>query len=147
MTERLFQVLLVEDDPGDVGLTREALKDGKMAFELTVLEDGVKALSYLRRQAPYTQAMRPDLILLDLNLPKKDGRAVLQEIKGDNDLKRVPVVVLTTSNADTDILKSYDLGANCYLTKPVGLDQFAQVVRAIEEFWLTIVKLPLRPGG
>jgi CheY-like chemotaxis protein len=135
-------ILLVEDNPGDVRLTREALKEGKISNDLNVVGDGVEALAYLRREGRYAGAERPDLILLDLNLPKKDGREVLQEIKGDGDLKKIPVVVLTTSAAERDILKAYDLHANCYITKPVDLDQFIRVVQLIEDFWLTIVKLP-----
>jgi CheY-like chemotaxis protein len=133
---------LVEDNPGDVRLTREALKEGKILNDLSVVGDGVEALAYLRREDGYAGAERPDLILLDLNLPKKDGREVLEEIKGDGDLKKIPVVVLTTSAAERDILKAYDLHANCYITKPVDLGQFIKVVQLIEDFWLTIVKLP-----
>jgi two-component system, chemotaxis family, response regulator Rcp1 len=137
------KILLVEDNPGDVRLTREALKEGKILNELNVVEDGVEALAFLRREGRYAEAVRPDLILLDLNLPKKDGREVLQEIKGDGALKKIPVVVLTTSAAERDILKAYDLHANCYITKPVDLEQFIRVVQMIEDFWLTIVKLPV----
>jgi chemotaxis family two-component system response regulator Rcp1 len=136
------KILLVEDNPGDVRLTREALKEGKILNELSVVEDGVEALAFLRREGRYAEAARPDLILLDLNLPKKDGREVLEEIKGDGTLKKIPVVVLTTSAAERDILKAYDLHANCYITKPVDLEQFMRVVQLIEDFWLTIVKLP-----
>lgn len=136
------KILLVEDNPGDVRLTREALKEGKILNDLSVVGDGVEALAYLRREDGYAGAERPDLILLDLNLPKKDGREVLEEIKGDGDLKKIPVVVLTTSAAERDILKAYDLHANCYITKPVDLGQFIKVVQLIEDFWLTIVKLP-----
>jgi CheY-like chemotaxis protein len=134
---------LVEDNPGDVRLTREALREGKILNELSVVEDGVEALAFLRREGRYAEAVKPDLILLDLNLPKKDGREVLQEIKGDGALKKIPVVVLTTSAAERDILKAYDLHANCYITKPVDLEQFIRVVQLIEDFWLTIVKLPV----
>jgi two-component system, chemotaxis family, response regulator Rcp1 len=137
-----IQVLLVEDNPGDVRLTKEALKEGKMLNRVTVVGDGVEALSFLRRQGKYADAGQPDLILLDLNLPKKDGRQVLAEIKGDPRLKRIPVVVLTTSSAEEDILKTYDLHANCYVTKPVDLEQFMHVVKSIEDFWVTVVKLP-----
>jgi chemotaxis family two-component system response regulator Rcp1 len=137
------KILLVEDNPGDVRLTREALKEGKILNELSVVEDGVEALAFLRREGRYAEAARPDLILLDLNLPKKDGREVLQEIKGDGALKKIPVVVLTTSAAERDILKAYDLHANCYITKQVDLEQFMRVVQLIEDFWLTIVKLPV----
>ena len=137
-----IQVLLVEDNPGDVRLTKEALKEGKMLNRVTVVGDGVEALSFLRRQGKYADAGQPDLILLDLNLPKKDGRQVLAEIKADPGLKRIPVVVLTTSSAEEDILKTYDLHANCYVTKPVDLEQFMRVVKSIEDFWITVVKLP-----
>jgi chemotaxis family two-component system response regulator Rcp1 len=137
-----IKVLLVEDNPGDVRLTKEALKEGKMLNRVTVVGDGVEALSFLRRQGKYADAGQPDLILLDLNLPKKDGRQVLAEIKADPRLKRIPVVVLTTSSAEEDILKTYDLHANCYVTKPVDLEQFMHVVKSIEDFWVTVVKLP-----
>jgi CheY-like chemotaxis protein len=139
---RPVEILLVEDNPGDVRLTIEALREGKVRNRLNVAEDGVKALAFLRREGPYASAPRPDLILLDLNLPKKDGRAVLAEIKADDRLKLIPVVILTTSKADEDIVRSYELAANCYVTKPVDLDQFITVVRSIEDFWLTIVTLP-----
>ena len=135
-------ILLVEDNPGDVRLTQEAFKDGKMLNKLHVAEDGMEALAFLKREGKYTGAPRPELILLDLNLPRKDGRDVLAEIKVDRDLKRIPVVILTTSRSEEDILRSYDLNANCYITKPVELDKFIEVVKAIEDFWLTIVKLP-----
>lgn len=138
------EILLVEDNPGDVRLTQEVLKEGKVHNNLQVVGDGVEAMAFLRRKNSYSQAPRPDLILLDLNLPKKDGREVLQEIKADRHLNRIPVVVLTTSDADEDILRSYDLRANCYITKPVDLDQFIRVIRSIEAFWLTIVTLPMR---
>lgn len=137
-----IEILLVEDNPGDVRLTREALKDGKIVNNLHVAEDGVDALAFLRREGKYHNAVRPELILLDLNLPKKDGREVLAEIKADNDLKRIPVVILTSSAAEQDIVKSYNLHANCYVTKPVDLDQFINVVKSIEHFWLSVVKLP-----
>ena len=136
------EILLVEDNPGDVRLTVEALKDGKLRNNLSVVMDGVEALALLRREGKYADAARPDLILLDLNLPKKNGREVLAEIKQDQDLRRIPVVVLTTSQAEQDIIKSYDLQANCYITKPADLYQFATVVKSVEEFWFTIVKLP-----
>ena len=139
---RAIEILLVEDNPGDVRLTQEALRDGKVHNHLNVASDGVEALAYLRKQGRYTSATRPDLILLDLNLPKKDGRAVLAEIKADESLRRIPVVILTTSQAEEDILKTYNLHANCFVTKPVDLDQFIKVVRSIEDFWLTVVKLP-----
>jgi len=137
-----FEILLVEDNPGDARLTQEALRDGKVYNKLTVVPDGVEAMAYLRREGRYAGARQPDLILLDLNLPKKDGREVLQEIKADERLRRIPVVVLTSSNAEQDVLKSYGLHANCYVTKPVDLDQFIGAVKAIENFWLTVVTLP-----
>ena len=139
---RPVEILLVEDNPGDVRLTMEALKDDKIRNHITVMPDGVEALAYLRREAKYQDAVRPDLILLDLNLPKKNGREVLQEIKNDPNLRRIPVCVLTGSKAEEDIVKSYDLYANCYVTKPFDLDQFIQVVKTIQEFWFTVVKLP-----
>ncbi len=141
-TAKPIEILLVEDNPGDVRLTQEVLRDGKMNNNLYVAKDGVDAVTFLRREGAYTDAPVPDMILLDLNLPKKDGREVLAEIKADPLLKRIPVVVLTTSKAEQDIHKAYDLHANCYITKPVDLDQFIQVVTSIENFWLTIVKLP-----
>lgn len=135
-------ILLVEDNPGDVRLTQEALKEGKVNNNLSVVSDGVEAMAFLRRQGKYAESPRPDLILLDLNLPKKDGREVLVEVKADENLRRIPVVVLTTSDSEKDILRSYNLHANCYITKPVDLDKFITVVKSIEDFWLTIVKLP-----
>jgi CheY-like chemotaxis protein len=140
-----IEILLVEDNPGDVRLTIEALKEAKVINHLTVVKDGMEALAYLRRQGSYTAAPRPHLIVLDLNLPKKDGREVLADIKADDRLKRIPVVVLTTSQDEQDVLKSYNLHANCYITKPVDLDQFVRVVRSIEDFWLGIVVLPVPP--
>ena len=137
-----IDILLVEDNPGDVRLTMEALKDAKMINRLHVVENGVDALDFLYQRGAYQQAPRPDLILLDLNLPKKNGREVLAEIKGDESLKTIPVVILTTSKAEEDILKAYDLNANCYISKPVDFLQFTNVVRTIETFWLTIVMLP-----
>jgi len=137
-----IEILLVEDNPGDVRLTREAFKEGKVLNNLSVVEDGAEAMAFLRQQGKYADVPRPDLILLDLNLPKKDGREVLPEIKGDTNLKRIPVVVLTTSKAEQDILKTYNLHANCYVTKPVDLEQFISVVRFVQHFWLSIVKLP-----
>jgi chemotaxis family two-component system response regulator Rcp1 len=137
-----IDILLVEDNPGDVRLTIEALKEDKLQNNLHVVKDGIEALTFLRQEGEYADAPRPDLILLDLNLPKKDGREVLEEIKADERLKRIPVVILTTSQAEEDILKTYGLHANCYITKPVDLEQFVRVVRSIEEFWLTIVRLP-----
>jgi CheY-like chemotaxis protein len=135
---RPVQILLVEDNPGDVRLTEETFREGKLWINLRVARDGIEALMLLRDAA----GLRPDLILLDLNLPRKDGREVLADIKGDERLRRIPVVVLTTSAAEQDILRSYDLNANCYITKPVDLDQFLAVIRSIENFWLTVVKLP-----
>ncbi|HEX8393316.1 MAG TPA: response regulator [Longimicrobium sp.] len=145
MESRPIEVLLVEDNPGDVRLTREALKEGKVRNNLSVAPDGVEALAYLRRQGRYADAKRPDLILLDLNLPRKDGREVLGEIKADPALRTIPVVILTTSEAERDISGAYALHANCYITKPVDLDQFITVVKSIEDFWFTIVKLPPEP--
>ncbi len=139
------EILLVEDNPADVRLTKEALLEEKLHNNLSVVSDGVEALAFLRKQGKYSGAVRPDLILLDLNLPKKDGREVLKEIKEDADLKRIPVVVLTVSKAEEDVLKTYDLHANCFITKPIDLDQFSRVVKSIKDFWLTIVKLP--PNG
>jgi CheY-like chemotaxis protein len=141
------QILLVEDNPGDVRLTMEALKEAKVFNKLTVVKDGIEALSLLRRQGEHARAARPDLILLDLNLPKKDGREVLAEIKADDNLKQIPVVILTTSQDEQDVLKSYNLYANCYITKPVDLDQFIKVVKSIEDFWLGIVVLPKNGKG
>jgi CheY-like chemotaxis protein len=149
MTERKvskpIDILLVEDNPGDVRLTREALKEGKVLNTMQVVGDGIEALAFLRHEGPYAKSPHPDIILLDLNLPKKDGREVLAEIKNDPNLRRIPVVILTTSKAEEDILKSYDLHANCFITKPVDLDQFIKVVKSVEEFWFTIVRLP--PDG
>jgi two-component system, chemotaxis family, response regulator Rcp1 len=137
-----IELLLVEDNPGDVRLTIEALKDGKIHNHLSHVSDGEEALAFLRRQGQYAKVPRPDLILLDLNLPKKDGREVLKEIKQENELKRIPVVILTTSTAEKDIIRTYDLHANCYINKPVDFDQFTNVVKSIENFWFTVVKLP-----
>ena len=137
-----IEVLLVEDNPGDVRLTEEALTEAKVCNNLTVAKDGVEALARLRREGAYAGVPLPDLILLDLNLPKKDGREVLKEIKADPALKRIPVVVLTSSKAEEDVDRAYDLNANCYVTKPVDLDQFLFAVKSIEGFWLSVVKLP-----
>lgn len=137
-----IEILLVEDSPGDARLTQEALRDSKVQNNLSVVEDGVEALAYLRREGIYAGVPRPDIILLDLNLPRKDGREVLEEIKADPELKRIPVVILTTSDDDKDILASYDLHANCYITKPVDLSRFMTIVKSIESFWFSIVKLP-----
>ena len=141
---RPIEILMVEDNPGDVRLTVEALKEAKVRNNLHTVEDGVEALAFLRREGLYAEVPRPDLVLLDLNLPKMNGREVLAEIKEDPDLRRIPVVILTISQAEQDIVKSYNLHANCYITKPVDLDQFLEVVKSIENFWLTIVKLPPR---
>jgi CheY-like chemotaxis protein len=141
-TSKPIEILMVEDNPGDVRLTREALKHGKVSNTMHVVEDGVAALDFLYRRGAYGKAPRPDLILLDLNLPKKNGREVLQEIKQDTHLKTIPVVILTTSQAEEDVLRAYSLHANCYITKPVDFIQFTKIVRTIEEFWLTIVTLP-----
>jgi len=142
MTSKAIDILLVEDNPGDIRLTREAFSEAKLRNTLHVCQDGEAALAFLRNQPPYSQAPRPDLILLDLNLPRVDGREVLREIKADPNLKRIPVVVLTTSSADEDVLKVYELAANCYITKPVDFERFIVVVRSIEDFWLTVVRLP-----
>jgi CheY-like chemotaxis protein len=139
------EILLVEDNPGDVRLTREALREGKVYNNLHWAKDGVEALEFLRQQGRYANAPRPDIILLDLNLPRKDGREVLEEIKSDEVLKRIPVVVLTTSKAEEDVLRTYNLHANCYVTKPVDLEKFMVVVKSIDVFWLTVVTLP--PNG
>lgn len=139
---RPVEILLVEDSPSDADLTEEALSDGKVLNNLHWVEDGVEALAFLRRQGKYANAPRPDLILLDLNLPKKDGREVLAQIKADPSLRLIPVVVLTTSAAERDILNTYELNANCYVTKPIDLEQFISVVKLIEMFWLAVVKLP-----
>ncbi len=144
MSGQPIEILLVEDNPGDVRLTQEALIDAKVRNNMVVVKDGVEAMDFLCRKGEYANAKRPDLILLDLNLPKKDGREVLAELKQTPDLKRIPVVVLTTSKDEQDILKSYDLHANCYITKPVNLERFMEVVKSIEEFWRSIVKLPPR---
>ena len=136
------KVLLVEDDPGDVDLTLEVMSQSKLKVNLSVVEDGVKAMAFLRKKGQYADAVRPDMILLDLNMPKKNGREVLKEVKNDDDLKSIPIVVLTTSEADEDIIKSYTLGASCYITKPVGLSEFSKVVKSIENFWFTVVKFP-----
>jgi chemotaxis family two-component system response regulator Rcp1 len=139
-----IEILLVEDSPSDAALTIEALKEGKIANRLTHVEDGVEAMDFLRRRGKYEDAARPDLIMLDLNLPRKDGRDVLAEIKTDPDLKIIPIIVLTTSRADEDILRSYELNANCYITKPVDFDHFIGVIKSIENFWLTVVTLPVK---
>lgn len=137
-----IQILLVEDDAVDVELTREALSESKIRVCLNVVKDGEQALAYLRKEEPYAQSPAPDLVILDLNLPRKNGREVLAEMKADPRLKKIPVVILTTSSDSVDVRECYALGANCYVTKPIGLDQFSQVVHAIENFWFTIVRLP-----
>ena len=141
---RPVEILMVEDNPGDIRLTVEALQEGKVRNNLHTVEDGVEALAFLRREGRYAGVPRPDLVLLDLNLPKKTGPEVLAEIKSDPDLRRIPVVILTVSQAEQDIVKSYNLHANCYITKPVDLDRFLEVVQSIENFWLTVVMLPPR---
>jgi CheY-like chemotaxis protein len=137
-----IEILLVEDSPSDATLTLEALEAGKVANKLNLVEDGVEAMEYLRRQGKFAKATRPDLIMLDLNLPRKDGREVLRELKNDPSLSIIPVIVLTTSRSDKDVLQSYQLNANCYITKPVDFQQFIDVVKTIEKFWLTVVTLP-----
>ena len=139
---KFVEILLIEDNPGDARLTREALKDGKMKINLTIMTDGEEGTDYLFKRKKYINALRPDLILLDLNLPKKNGREVLAEIKNDEILKSIPVIILTMSKAEEDIIKSYNLHANCFITKPIDLMKFFEVVKLIEGFWLTIVKLP-----
>jgi CheY-like chemotaxis protein len=136
------EVLLIEDNPGDVRLTEEALKEGKVLNNLSVVQDGVEAMAFLNREGKYATSPRPDIVLLDLNLPRKDGREVLLELKAHESFRRIPVVILTTSRAEEDIVRTYDLHANCYIAKPVDLDQFIRVVQSIEEFWFTVVKLP-----
>ena len=144
--ERLkpIEILLVEDNPGDVRLTQEAFKEGKIKNNLYITKDGVEAIEFLRHEGEYSDSPRPDLILLDLNMPRKSGKEVLEEVKADDDLKRIPVVILTTSEAEQDILRSYDLHANCFITKPVDMNQFIEVVKCIENFWFTVVRLPNR---
>jgi chemotaxis family two-component system response regulator Rcp1 len=137
-----IDILLVEDNPGDVRLIQEAFKSGKIRNNLYIVHDGVEALDFLHQKDSFTEVPRPDLILLDLNLPKKDGRQVLEEIKYKSDLRRIPVLILTSSKTDEDILRSYDLHANCYIPKPVDPNEFIHVIRSIESFWLTVVKLP-----
>jgi two-component system response regulator len=139
---KLADILLVEDNPGDVRLAREALKESKLLNKLYEVEDGIKAMAFLRQEGAYSDVPRPDLVLLDLNLPRKNGREVLAEIKADETLKRIPVVVLTISRAEEDVLKSYNLYANCYISKPFDMEQFVQVVKSIEDFWFSIVRLP-----
>lgn len=142
---KVVDILLVEDNEGDARLISEALKDCKVHNRLNRVEDGVEAMAYLRQEGKYRNSVRPDLILLDLNMPRKDGREVLAEVKGDNNLKQIPVVIMTISKAEEDILKTYNLHANCYITKPLDFGQFMKVIQSVEDFWLTIVKLP--PNG
>lgn len=139
---RSVEILLIEDNEADVRLTKEGIKEAKIRNSLSIVNDGEAAMAYLNKQSPYQNTTTPDLILLDLNLPKMDGRQVLEEIKEDSNLKHIPVVILTSSNAEKDILKSYKLHANCYITKPIGLEQFVEVIKSIEDFWFSIVKLP-----
>jgi CheY-like chemotaxis protein len=140
--DKPVEILLAEDNPGDVVLTKKALEQGKLANNLHVVEDGVEAMEYLRQEGEYADAVRPDLILLDLNMPRKDGKAVLEELSEDDDLGRIPVVVLTSSESEEDIAKSYELSANAYLTKPVDFDGFVEIVNRLEDFWFQVVKLP-----
>ncbi len=142
--DEVMQILLVEDNPGDIRLTQEALKEGSIKNVLNVVKDGVEALDYLKKKGKFMNNPTPDIILLDLNLPRKDGREVLAEIKADEYLKLIPVIILTTSDADQDIIRSYKLHANCFITKPVDLDQFIYIIRQIESFWFTVVKLPIK---
>lgn len=142
---KMIEILLIEDNPGDVRLTKEALKECKIANKLHVALDGIEAINFLSKKGKFNNSPRPDVILLDLNLPKKDGREVLAEIKQDKDLRRIPVVVLTTSKSEEDIIKTYNLHANCYISKPIGMEQFIKVVKSIGDFWFSIVKLP--PDG
>ncbi len=146
-TRGSIEVLLVEDNPADVRLAKEAFQNNKVTVHLNVVGDGVEAMAFLYRKGKYENAPRPDLILLDLNLPRKDGREVLEEVKGDGGLKRIPTVILTTSTAEQDILRTYNSHANCFITKPVDFDQFLMVVKTIENFWLTVVKLPKGESG
>ncbi|HSQ77671.1 MAG TPA: response regulator [Nitrospirota bacterium] len=141
---RPIEILLVEDNPADVRLTIEVFKDSRITNHISVAMDGEEAMDFLHKRGKYAGEMRPDLVLLDLNLPKKDGREVLTEIKADQELKTIPIIVLTTSDADQDVWKAYDAGVNSYITKPVDLEQFIGIFRSIEDFWLTIVKLPTR---
>lgn len=144
MNASSVRILLMEDDPGDVELIMEALREAKIALDINHVPNGEEGMRYLRREGNYAEAARPDFIMLDLNMPRMDGREVLEAVKSDKGLRTIPVVILTTSDAEKDILASYDLGANCYLKKPLGLDDFLEVVRSVENFWLTLVKLPPR---
>lgn len=139
---RAAEILLVEDNPGDVRLAKEGFKESKVATNLHVVDDGVEAMAFLRKEGNYADAVTPDLVLLDLNLPKKDGREVLAEIKGDENLRRIPIIILTTSQAEEDVLKTYDLHANCYVTKPASLDQFIKRMKSLNNFWFEMVTLP-----
>ena len=142
-----FEILLVEDNPGDVFLTQEAFREGRLAHRLSVVEDGEEALRFLRREGKHSNAPQPDLILLDLNLPKKDGRELLGEVKTDPELRQIPVIVLTTSGAEQDIARAYKLHANCYLTKPIQMDDFLKTIRSVEDFWLSVVRLPTKDSN
>jgi CheY-like chemotaxis protein len=144
MNMEAINILLVEDNPGDIDLTKEAFQEGKIANHIEVVTDGEQAMSYLRKEGEYSGAVTPDIVLLDLNLPKKDGREVLKEIKNDKSLKHIPVIILTTSQADEDVSAAYDNYANCYIRKPVDMDKFIEVAQKVEDFWLSIVKLPNR---
>jgi CheY-like chemotaxis protein len=139
-----FEILLVEDNPGDVFLTQEAFREGRLAHRLSVVEDGEEAMRFLRREGKHSNAPQPDLILLDLNLPKKDGRELLGEVKNDPDLQQIPIIVLTTSGAEQDVARAYKLHANCYLTKPIQMDDFLKTIRSVEDFWLSVVRLPTK---
>lgn len=138
------EILLVEDDPGDIELIKETISSSKLKINLQIVNDGSKAISYLKKQGQYSDKTEPDLVILDLNLPLKNGMEVLKEVKSDEDIKHIPIIVMTTSDQDSDVLKSYKLGANSYVTKPMGIEQFSHIVNTIEDFWLTIVKLPKR---
>jgi chemotaxis family two-component system response regulator Rcp1 len=142
--KKCIEILLIEDNPGDIRLTQEGFKEAKRVNRLHVVMDGIEAMDFLYKKGRFTNAIRPDLILLDLNLPKKDGRKVLEVIKADSDLKRIPVLILTVSQAEEDVCRTYNLHANCYINKPVDFDQFIKVVRSIEDFWVGIVRLPLK---
>lgn len=146
MDEQIIQILFVEDNDGDALLTEEAFKEGRIKTMINRVIDGEEAMKYLYKQSPYTDVIRPDLILLDLNMPKKDGRQTLKEIKQDESLKCIPVIILTTSDAEEDVAKSYGLHANCFIRKPLDLDQFMNVIKTIEDFWLAVVRLPNRTG-
>ena len=147
MNNENFKILLVEDDPGDVDLMKESFKESKTLVDINVVANGVEAMAYLRKEGVYSNVNRPSIIFLDLNLPKKDGREVLQDIRSDKNLKEIPIVILSTSDAESDIMESYGLGANCFVTKPAGFGQFKKVVNEIKDFWFTTVKLPQSPTG